>query len=134
LEGDKPIIKATGYERLPCKCATFVAQVDNTFKLELDKSKLTIKDKGRWPVTVTVTDAHFSVFRDKSMYVVSLTIDYKETVITERVQKAVAAQAQAAAAVAKAKREDTFVAPVDDSEAEEVEVTGESISHSEAEW
>jgi len=54
-EKDKPIMSIKGND-LPCKCLTFQQRKDNTFKLELDKTKLTKKDAGAHALYITVKD------------------------------------------------------------------------------
>jgi hypothetical protein len=81
-EGDKPIISVKGAD-LPCKCATFVQQRDNSFKLEMDKSKLTKKDAGAHAIYISVKDEYSKLFFTKNMYVITLIIDYEEKIVIE---------------------------------------------------
>jgi hypothetical protein len=83
-EGDKPIITMKG-GKLPCNCLTFVQQQDNSFKLEVDRSKLTLKDKGRHELYITVKDEWHSLFFTKNMYIVSLVINYKKKIVSSGV-------------------------------------------------
>jgi hypothetical protein len=57
--------------------------VDNTFKLELDKSLLTKEDAGAHAVVVTVKDEYSEIFFTKNMYIITLVIDYEEKIIIE---------------------------------------------------
>jgi len=113
--------------KLPCGCLTFQQQVDNTFKLELDKTKLTIADAGRHDLYITVKDEWFRLFFTKNMYVIGLVIEYEEKIV---IQAVVELEAAAEAAIEAAKPVDTFVAPVDNTTVKVVVLVGEVIGAS----
>jgi hypothetical protein len=81
-EKDKPIMAMTGGD-LPCKCLTFQQRADDTFKLELDQTKLTKGDAGTHALYITVTDEFSKLFFTKNMYIINLVIEYEEKIVIE---------------------------------------------------
>jgi hypothetical protein len=53
----------------------------------LDKSKLTKADAGAHALYITVKDEWYDNFRSKSMYVITLLVDYQEKVVTKAVKE-----------------------------------------------
>ena len=45
---------------LDCECLKFTKNPDDTFKLEVDKMMITLKDVGTYQITVHMTDSAFS--------------------------------------------------------------------------
>jgi len=77
-----PIMSIKG-NNLPCECLTFQQREDNSFKLELDKTKLTKEDAGAHALYITVTDEYSKLFFTKNMYIITLVIDYEEKIVIE---------------------------------------------------
>jgi len=54
-EGLKVSMSFSGHNDMPCRCMT-LTQNAATFQVDVDLTRLTERDSGSWPVTVTLSD------------------------------------------------------------------------------
>ena len=62
----------SGTLKIPCKCVT-LTQVDSKYMIEIDLTKLTLKDSSKWPLKVTLSDG-----KDTTEYPFNLVLRYAE--------------------------------------------------------